>query len=251
MVIYLNCYCIIILVTKMRCWKILVAIIILGILAMPATVPHADAWSSPSSSGHIVFARNRTSILPDFGYWHHACLYKGSSKVIQADPECENWKDPYDWNLFWKGYFSVTQSSKVYWFTQLEQSLESRNVGGSEIKPLSYIFQWYKGRVDYGYVKGVGYNGKRGAVEFAEDKADEERPFDFVSYWAKDTKQIDENDPNDPHHGYRYYCAELVWAAYQYATGKDLDKNNRGRVQPIEIHNDDDVYVYRHYYYPW
>jgi len=236
-------------------WKILIAITIVGVLAMPMMPAKVNAWSPPAASGYLVFARNRTSILPDLGWWHHACLYKGNGNIIQADPECENWKDPYDWNLFWNGYFSVTQSSKVYWFTQLEQSLESRNVGGCEVKPLSYIFQWYHGRIDYGYVKSASWQERERAVDFATQKANQEKPFDYISYWANNTKQVDENHENgakDLHHGGKYYCAELVWASYmQDAVGIDLDKNHAGRVMPREIHNSPEVYIYRHYYYPW
>ena len=247
----------------MKGWKILGILVVVGTLIipiMPAIKALPSGVSPPLAKGHLIFARNRTAPLPDMGYWQHACLYKGGSYILQSDPHCEYWGNHYWhgyslWRLFWNGYFSSNHDRKVYWYCQLEHGMEHYGIGGVEKAPLDEIFEWYHGKVHYGYVKGVGSSVREAAVDFAQNKADKHKPFDIVSYWANDTKQIDENDEHglkDKGHGGKYYCAELVWASYMRATNRqiDLDKSHSGRVMPKEIHDySDRVKIYERYYY--
>ena len=83
----------------------------------------------------------------------------------------------------------------------------------------------------------VTYNQKdiEDVIDFAELRIDE-RGYDLFSLLIPPfigMKQIDGPwwTPN-----YSYYCTELVWAAYINETGINLDDNNFGWINPLEIY---------------
>ena len=170
--------------------------------------------------GDIIFGRVLEP-LPDIPVWHHACLYAGDGMIVQSDPHTEYWNETHN-ATFWAGYLAQNKSKKYEYFSKLERMLEKSGIGGVEITTLSYIYTHYY-FVAYGNVTTAHQDEKNETIEWAKSRVG--RPFDYVSYWVNNTKQIDEYDPRDPYHGGMYYCAELVWAAYKEKAGVDLDED--------------------------
>ncbi|HDH44683.1 MAG TPA: hypothetical protein ENG66_04760 [Thermococcus sp.] len=207
-------------------WKLLV-LVIAGAFLTPTMLTTEVA--SALSRGDIVFGRVWHPI-PQIPEWHHACLYRGSSyseDIVQSDPHFEKW----------------TPLEKLYWllglWDALQNSLNSRGVGGVEFTTLSKIHEDYD-KVAYGEVM-VCPEIKKKAVKFAEGKVG--RHFDIVSYWKYKTKQVE--GPADHYSGW-YYCAELVWASYRkHGIPLDpYDEPNDHRVYPREIyHNEEFVRI--------
>jgi len=67
-------------------------------------------------------------------------------------------------------------------------------------------------------------------VDFVKEQIG--KPFDMWSLY-RFTKQ---KDPPSDHPGFGYYCTELIWAAYIVRAGIDLDMNNVGWINPMEIY---------------
>ncbi|MCD6573485.1 MAG: hypothetical protein J7K95_05275 [Thermoplasmata archaeon] len=208
----------------MKGWKILGILAIVGMFVMPM-IPATKAATTSSilSRGDIVFGKE-WYVIPQIPEWHHACLYRGSSysqDIVQSDPHWENWRPREKW----------------WWLTgqwdRLQNSLNSRGVGGVEYTTLSKIHDDYT-KVAYGKVINVDSDTKKYATQFAEEKVG--RHFDIVSYWKYKTKQVE--GPSNNYSGW-YYCAELVWAAYRkYGIPLDpVDSWDDHRVYPEEIYN--------------
>ena len=243
--------------------KILLVLVIMGMFVMPMIPVKVKALppgvSPPTQKADIVFARNWSAYpkWPGITGWHHACIYIGkhwvyfkgygvyTHAIVQADPHCEKWDDT-AWDYFWGRQWS-----------DLENYLESKGIGGVEYETLDYIFQWYHRSVHYGRVYGSGSHINQ-LLQFLCDRAAHPRdwpirPFDFKSYWGVPcSKQVD-GSPGTK--GWKYYCAELVWADYKHVMGIDLDYNGYGRVKPKEIYNTlrytSIGEIYDKYEYPW
>ncbi|MEA2054785.1 MAG: hypothetical protein U9O96_06765 [Candidatus Thermoplasmatota archaeon] len=83
-------------------WKILVAVAIVGVLAMP--MMSVKAAVNPQYHGDIVFAECEGR--DDFPSWDHTTVWDNNDKeIIEADPHFENWEDEEaDWTDGTLGY---------------------------------------------------------------------------------------------------------------------------------------------------
>ncbi len=211
--------------------RVLLALTIVGMFIMP--IMPATKASTNLHRGDIIFGKTWHPI-PQIPEWHHACLFRGTlytKNVVQSDPHFENWT----WRERW--WWLTGQ------FDRLQQSLNSRGVGGVEYTTLSKIHEVYK-KVAYAYVKPeYASNAQKSfAVKFAENRKG--RHFDIVSYWKYKDKQVD--GPPNSRSGW-YYCAELVWAAYKHAAGINLDSHDTSsdhRVYPKDIYNSPLIHVF-------
>lgn len=211
-------------------WKILGVLAILGVLIIPvAMMPTAKAYSL--NNGDVVFGKMWYPI-PQIPEWHHACFYRSlyPYNIVQSDPHYENW------NLGEKWWYATGQYEK------LQESLNDRGIGGAERSTLSEIQDTYA-KVAYGYVDRPYYE-KNDAVGFAENRLG--RHFDIVSYWEYKDKQVDGS--SNSRSGW-YYCAELVWAGYMYASGNTInldshDTSTDHRVYPKDVYHSSYVDVW-------
>jgi len=212
----------------MKGWKILGILAIVGMFLMPMIPAKA---SETKIRGDIVFGKMYHPIPGITGY-QHACLYRGrtyNENIVQSDPHWENWR----W--YEKLWFTMGK----YW--KVHNSTWDRGVGGVEYTDLNEIYRVYKKEVAFGRVEGVSNDVRSNAVKFAEDREGEDRPFDIVSYWKTNSKQVGKDaSPKNHNPAYGYYCAELVWAAYK-DQGIDIDPDS-GRVTPQEISENVRVY---------
>ncbi len=245
----------------MKRWKILVAIAIVGVLVIPvATIPVAKADGQPyippvENEGDIILADGgHMQGVPD---WDHAQIYIGDGNVnvpvpakwgskscIESDPHVEAWPGPF------KNWRPPSSYSKWKLRTQLEPK------GGVEWTDLTQTYNEYKEALDEGHVamacyKLVGFSSgtlqdiRENAMPYAygklkdqDDDGVEENPehmFDLISYWRDDAKQWQGTDER----AQRYYCSELVWAAYRWGGYKenyyiDLDDDG-GEVSPRDL----------------
>ncbi|MEA2054600.1 MAG: hypothetical protein U9O96_05740 [Candidatus Thermoplasmatota archaeon] len=219
--------------------KITIALLIAGLFVLPVSIiPSTNAATEIKIRGDVIYGEMYYPIqgIPE---WHHACFYRGQSyskEIIQSDPHWENWTPA---EKLWFLWARATGSG--YYFWKVHNSIWDRGVGGVEYETLSYIHNTYAD-VAYGRVS-VQYDWQRDlAVSFAEDKEDDYyngyrgRPFDIVSYWVYNNKQIGKDvSPNNHNPAYGYYCAELVWAGYK-DRGIELDSDG-GRVTPKNIYD--------------
>lgn len=198
----------------------------------------SQQYLPPDDPADIVFADDNWPYLkkPGIPGFSHACIYIGNETVhgvnkpaiVQSDPHCE----------LWDAVANLSFAAAQWEF--LENHLESQGIGGVEYETLDYLFEWYTKEIAYGrvfgskpYEKQILQFVKSRAVHFPEESPI--HPFDYVSYWANDTKQV--NGPPGSS-GWKYYCAELVWAAYFDSMGLDLDgDSSTGHVKPQDIYD--------------
>lgn len=170
--------------------------------------------------------------------WHHAALYTGDGNIVEADPHIEKWTVGQRVKLV-NGILKYRDGDTDAWRDVLEVERETKNIGGVEADTLSQFYKDYSKEVVYGIPKIVTKKypdnimrqrdvmaaaakwakGRVGIIKTSSYLAEQPKhhPFDWVSYYINDTKQVDENDevcPKDKGHGGMYYCTELVWASY-------------------------------------
>ncbi|RLF44853.1 MAG: hypothetical protein DRN17_03705 [Thermoplasmata archaeon] len=244
---------------KMKGWKILGVLGIVGVLIMPIALSvEATPWiPHVEHEGDIILADGGWT--PGIPAWDHAQIYSGdgnsnvpvpskwgSDSCIESDPHVENWPS---------------------WAQNVPPSTWSRSIlrnilepyGGVEWTDLLETYYDYRDAGDEGFVAMACYelvgNGvipgyklqtiREKAMEYAYDKIKdpdedgyEENPehkFDLISYWKDDAKQWQGTDERVQ----RYYCSELVWAAYRkagYLEGFTIDlDDDGGEVSPRDL----------------
>ncbi|MBC7080679.1 MAG: hypothetical protein H5T44_00270 [Thermoplasmatales archaeon] len=179
--------------------------------------------------GDIVFA-DEMPMKPIITGWDHAALYKGAGYVIEADPHMEKWTEEerisYPFN-------AASLHNKSY--------SGNEDYGRVEIDNMTEIFN--SKAVAYKRVKGASPTLKKAAADFGVlrasriwgNESNKPRPFDYLSCWVYRTKQVDDPDPNSL--GFGYYCSELVWAAWMWATDNRIDLDpTPGAVWPTDIY---------------
>jgi len=222
-------------------------VVLVGLVILTTAIPTIQALPMPPPyvhRGDIVFADEMPK-KPAINGWDHAALYNGSGYIIEADPHTEEWP----------GGFVPPNLLPRWRLKQLED-----NYGKIE---------WTeKQHVAIAYCKVIGlsqdklntlrYRVTRFAYDKLTDPDDdgiEEHPehrFDLISYWKDDTKQ----ESGSSERAQRYYCSELVWAAYRYASRNyigitvDMDPDSH-KVTPLEIHDSDWTECYWQYGTPW
>jgi len=219
--------------------KVLLVLAIVGMFVMPMMPAKGASIPIPPPyvhRGDIVFADEMPK-KPAINGWDHAALYNGSGYIIEADPHMENW-------TWWERRLYPLNAASLH-----EKSYSGdENYGRVEVDNMTEIFN--SRAVDYKRVKGASDYLKGKAADFAVDKATRKwtvggiprkpRPFDYKSFWIYHTKQVDSTNPDSL--GFGYYCSELVWAAWYWATSHywyrtiDLDPNGN-EVWPSDIYN--------------
>lgn len=182
---------------------IIVFFIILLTLGIPANADQPP-FHQPENIGDIIVAEC-TGAKVESGTWDHALLYIGGSgeDCIESDPHVENFP----------------QITGEVEYTDINETCSDYNVGQAQ-----------------GEVTSATQGDRDDAVDFAGDRIG--RPFDYTSY----VLNLKQEDGSWGTAGYRYYCSELVWAAYK-SVDIDLDPGT-GRVTPLELITSDDVDKY-------
>ena len=179
----------------------------------------------PQNKGDIVLVDG--GFIPGIPLWDHAAIHYSSGWCIEADPHVEAWPEP--WN---ETPPSQIPEDVCIW---LEETY-----GRVEWTTTTKLYNEYKDSIKKGRVAMAYYKLRPkwagwcdDAADFAEQKLG--RYFDLLSYWHYNSKQVDENE--DPDRGARYYCSELVWAAYR-KHGVKLDNDwPENKVTPSELAN--------------
>ena len=238
----------------MKGWRMLLAIVIVSMFIMPV-VPATKAAGepnipSPTRRGDLIFYECR-------GWWdipgevdHVSIWDKDRSKIIEADPYYDVWKDfRAPWPPYLKLRYLYPSSTKCLkyltyksynnpgttWGWVEQQTLQHDTIENPD-RPYEKL--WYY------HVNG---GNPATAISFARSKIG--HPFDYYSPWERsgaDSKQIDESEEeymdyngNSYNLGRGYYCSELVWAAWKKG-GVDLDPDDDS-VMPQEIIDENTV----------
>ena len=259
--------------------KMLLVLAIVGMFVMPmmpTTKATHPVLPPCENEGDIVLADGPR--IPKIPEWDHAQIYVGdgnsyvgipsqwgSKACIEADPHTEEWPGGFvPPNLLprWRLKQLEDNYGKIEW-TNLQQTYwDYYNAGFTPAEKQHVAIAYYKligrGILQEDDLDTVRYYVTRFVYDRLTDPDDdgvEEHPehrFDLISYWKDDTKQ----ESGSSERAQRYYCSELVWAAYRYASRKyigytiDLDPDSH-KVTPLEIAQSDWTRCYWQYGTPW
>ncbi|MEA2054765.1 MAG: hypothetical protein U9O96_06660 [Candidatus Thermoplasmatota archaeon] len=204
--------------------KTAIALLMAGLFILPITMGllvNAMHWPGepnelqppyhyPKNIGDIIAAECHWQKKIGQNRWDHALIYVGElgdDDCVEADPHMEYGFPQY----LWKGKVEYTSINKT-----------------------RDDYRWGHAQAEVDTSQSI----RDHAVEFAKDRADQERKFDFSS--SGNSKQID--GPTWLPAG-KYYCTEIVWAGYADG-GKDLDPGlyNPVWVEELIYHSDVDIY---------
>jgi len=213
----------------MKGWKILGVLVIVGMFLMPmmpVTKATHPVLPPCENEGDIVLADG--SRIPKIPEWDHAKQLEDNYGKI----EWTNLQQTY-WDYYNAGFTPEEKQHVAIAYCKV--------IGLSQDK-----------------LNTLRYRVTRFAYDKLTDPDDdgiEEHPehrFDLISYWKDDTKQ----ESGSSERAQRYYCSELVWAAYRYASRNyigitvDMDPDSH-KVTPLEIHDSDWTECYWQYGTPW
>jgi len=204
---------------------VIIGVLLIPVTTMPVTKAADDQIPAVRHRGDIIFADG--GYLPGVRGWDHAALYTGGGHIMEADPHAENWTR-YEKYVLW----GILHDYE-YFHQKSYQGIDPKHYGEVESDTLTQTFSDYD-TVSYAEVTIASTTQMGEAADFAEGK--EHRPFDYLSYWEEDKKQVDGLSGTL---GYGYYCAELVWAAYyHYPLRINLDPDGPSaynRISPQQI----------------
>ncbi len=180
-------------------------LVILVLPSMPTTFAGSQQGPPPFvQPGDIVLIRwNKHDFEHSVVYWTHAMLYIGK---INGVPRVIH-----AWDVV-------------------------RNESWSDA--MGRIYNDKNGVENIAYLRLKNPHDINNIIGFADERVG--RPYDYYSQFIQPSKQIDQPSPWP---GYKYYCTELVWAAYKSGANEDIeDSPDQNAISGMEIYNCVDWY---------